>query len=140
VVRALEVIEVSGRPFTAVLPRPAYHQPTVQVGLRLDTPALEERIAVRSARMIAAGLVEEVAALGMVSRTAARAIGYAQVRDHLAGRLTLPETIEAIALATRQLARRQLKWFRRDDRIHWLDADAHDPVAAVLERLDRVPD
>ncbi len=129
VVRALEVIELTGAPFSATLPSGEYHRPTVQVGLRLPVPELDGRIALRSATMITDGLVDEVVGLGPLSRTAARATGYAQVLDHLAGSATLGETVEAIALATRQLARRQVKWFRRDARIHWLDAA--DPDAAL---------
>lgn len=136
VVRALEVVELTGRPFAAVLPRGDYHQPTVQLGLRVAWDELDARIARRSARMIAEGLVEEAAGLGPLSRTASRATGYAQVLEHLAGRTTRAETVDAITLATRQLARRQVKWFRRDPRIHWLDAG--EPAALVEDALARL--
>lgn len=136
VVRALEVVMVTGRPFSAALPPPAHHLPTVQFGLRLPWELLDERIARRSAGMIAEGLVEEVANLGPLSRTAARATGYAQALEFLAGRAGEAETIEAIALATRQLARRQAKWFRRDDRTRWIDASDPDAaLAAVVASL-----
>lgn len=133
VVRALEVIKLTGRPFTASLPAGTYHQPTVQFGLRADTEWLDHRINVRAERMIADGLLAEVAALGLLGPTASRATGYAEALDHLAGNLAIHELSPSIAQATRQLARRQIKWFRRDHRIHWLDAA--DPETATREAL-----
>lgn len=129
IVRALEVIELTGRPFSATLPAGRYHAPTVQLGILVPQAELDARIDARAARMVAGGLVEEVAALGPLSRTAARATGYAQALAHLRGELDRDETVAAIALATRQLARRQVKWFRRDRRIVWLE-----PGEDLLER------
>ncbi len=126
VVRALEVVTLTGAPFAARLPEEAGLLPSVQVGLRLDRTALDERIARRARAMFDAGLVAETEALlavhGAFGRTAARAVGYAQSLAVLAGDLTAEEALEATALATRQLARRQEKWFRRDARVHWFDA------------------
>lgn len=140
VIRALEVIRLTGRPFTATLPSGAYHWPTVQFGLRGPTQWLDERIGRRAGAMIAGGLLDEVAALGALGATAERATGYSQALEHLAGRLPLTELAPAIALATRQLSRRQIKWFRRDDRIHWLDATdpggARESALATLRTCD----
>lgn len=133
VVRALEVIELTGKPFTANLPTGEYHWPTIQFGLRGPNEWLDERIETRARQMIADGLLKEVAGLGALGPTASRATGYSQALDCLAGRLPEEELASAIALATRQLSRRQIKWFRRDSRIHWLDAT--DPAAALAEAL-----
>lgn len=126
VVRALEVVELTGRPFTATLPSGEHVRPTVQVGLRAPREVLDERIAVRVDRMLDEGLVVEVQRLADAGlregRTASRALGYAQVLDHLDGRLSLDEARDETVRATRAFARRQEKWFRRDDRIVWLDA------------------
>lgn len=126
VVRALEVVELTGRPFTATLPSGEHVRPTVQVGLRAPREVLDERIAVRVDRMLDDGLVDEVRRLADAGlregRTASRALGYAQVLDHLDGRLSLDEARDETVRATRAFARRQEKWFRRDDRIVWLDA------------------
>ena len=125
-VRALEVVELTGRPFTASLPEPAYEVPAVQVGLGLPRPVLDERIAARVDRMWAAGLVEEVRRLADAGlregRTASRALGYAQVLRHLDGEWTEEQARDETVRATRRFARRQESWFRRDPRVVWLDA------------------
>ena len=137
VVRALEVVTVTGRPFAASLPSGDPHWPDVRLGLRAEWPVLDRRIVTRARRMMADGLLYEAAALGPLSRTAARATGYAQALAHLAGLRTHDETVEDIALATRQLARRQVKWFRRDARLRWLDASDPDSLLpAVLPMLE----
>ena len=135
VVRALEAIEVSGRPFSATLPRhehPPGLAPVVQLGLRLPRPALDARVDLRVRRMAESGLVEEVRRLEQEGlregRTASRALGYAQVLESLAGRCSLEEALVATATATRRFARRQESWFRRDPRVQWLDVDP-DPRA-----------
>jgi tRNA dimethylallyltransferase len=137
-VRALEVVEITGRPFTATLPEPAYEVPAVQVGLTLPRPVLDERIAVRVDRMWARGLVDEVrrlAALGLrEGRTASRALGYAQVLRHLDGELTEAEARDETVRATRRFARRQESWFRRDPRVVWLPADDPDLLARAVGR------
>ncbi len=125
-VRALEVIELTGRPFTAALPEPAYEVPAVQVGLTLPRPVLDERIAARVDRMWEQGLVEEVRGLAAAGlregRTASRALGYAQVLRHLDGEWTEEQARDETVRATRRFARRQESWFRRDPRVVWLDA------------------
>ena len=127
VVRALEVVELTGRPFSATLPEPAYLRPTVQLGLRAPRPELDQRIERRVRRMWEDGLLDEVARLvpqGLRSgRTASRAVGYAQALAELDGRLDRDEAQQETARLTRRLARRQESWFGRDDRVVWLDYD-----------------
>ena len=133
VVRALEVIALTGRPYSASLPRLEYADPlTVQIGVDIDRPTLDERIARRVDEMFASGFVEEVQSLldrGLaLGVTAQRAIGYREVIGFLAGDRTLAEAIEQTKTATRRFARRQDGWFRKDPRIVWVDHD--DPARA----------
>ncbi|WP_435735640.1 tRNA (adenosine(37)-N6)-dimethylallyltransferase MiaA [Cellulosimicrobium sp. PMB13] len=139
IVRALEVIELTGKPFTANLPRQEYVRPTVQIGLDCDRAVLDERVARRVERMWELGLVDEVRRLeaaGM-GRTARRAVGYAEVRTHLHGETTQDAAREAVTANTRRLARKQMGWFGRDPRVHWLDARSprllDDALAVVAE-------
>ena len=126
IVRALEVLAVTGRPFSATLPRYEDLVPTLHLALRVDRAALNARIDARTAAMFDAGLVGETEALMSAGleqgRTAPQAIGYAQAIDVLRGRITRADAIALTAQATRRLASRQIKWFRRDPRIHWIDA------------------
>ena len=143
VVRALEVIALTGRPFSASLPRLEYADPqTVQVGVDIDRPTLDERIARRVEEMFATGLVEEVEALlarGLAEgRTAPRAIGYREVMGYLAGDRTLAEAIEQTTTATRRFARRQDSWFRKDPRIVWVAHDDPDRVAKAVEAVEQL--
>lgn len=136
VVRALEVVTLTGGSFRAELPELRYALPgVVQIGLDVPRPVLDERIRARVDRMWAAGLVAEVRALeGAGLRagvTASRALGYRQVLAHLAGETTLNQAHEATVVATRRFARRQDAWFRKDPRIHWLDHDRPDLVTAA---------
>ena len=128
VVRALEVNEITGRPFRATLPDGAYLRPAVQVGLHVPRRILDERIAARVDRMWRNGFVDEVRTLerhGLpASRTASRALGYAQVLRMLAGELTESQAKAETVAATRRYARRQESWFRRDRRVAWLPFDA----------------
>jgi len=137
IVRALEVIEVSGRPFSATLPRYESVYPVVQLGLAVDRAELDARIAARTGRMFAAGLVEEVRRLDRAGlregRTASRALGYAQVLRLLAGDCSEEEARAQTVLATRRFVRRQESWFRRDPRVTWLPAGAAD-AGDLLER------
>lgn len=137
VVRALEVVALTGRPFSASLPRLEYVDPyTVQVGVDIDRPTLDERIARRVEEMFAAGFVEEVEALlerGLAQgRTAQRAIGYREVAGYLAGDRTLAQAKEQTVVATRRFARRQDAWFRKDPRIVWVAHDDPDRVEVAL--------
>lgn len=140
VVRALEAIEVTGRPFSATLPAHTYAVPAVQLGLRLPRDLLDQRIAERVDAMWAAGLVEEVRRLETRGlrrgRTASRALGYAQVLALLAGECTEEAAREETVRGTRRLARRQESWFRRDPRVRWLDVEPGVDVApAALAAL-----
>ena len=125
VVRALEVLAVTGSPFSATLPRYEDLVPTVHLALRPERAALNARIDARARAIFDAGLIEEVRALvdeGLAEGTTApRAIGYAQALAVLDGIMSREEAVEATAAATRKLASRQIKWFRRDPRVHWID-------------------
>ncbi|UJP38741.1 tRNA (adenosine(37)-N6)-dimethylallyltransferase MiaA [Cellulomonas palmilytica] len=134
VVRALEVIELTGRPYSSSLPQHVYEVPAVQIGLDCDRAVLDERVAARTARMFDDGLVAEVERLleHGLGRTAARAVGYAETAALLRGELTPDEARDAITAGTRRLARKQMGWFGRDPRVHWLDSRDPDLVARAL--------
>ena len=146
IVRALEVIELTGS-FTPGLPAERYALSGVdQFGLTLDRADLDERIEARVERMWRDGFVDEVRGLlprGLrQGRTASRALGYRQVLDHLDGACSEAEAKAATVSGTRRFARKQLGWFRRDPRITWLPADggAARAIAAVARsRLDQIP-
>ncbi len=145
-VRALEVVEVTGRPFSASMPVRRYDGAVtglgrvVQLGLRADREVLRERIAARVDRMAADGLVAEVERLAgeglREGPTARRALGYAQVLDVLDGRCTLAEALEATTTATRRYARRQLSWFGADPRVRWLDPRPGGERVALADALE----
>jgi len=139
IVRAMEVIELTGQPFSAALPVPAYAEPTIQIGLLLDRSGLDRRTDERVQRMWDEGLVEEVRALAgrglRTGRTSSRAVGYAQVLAALDGHTTMEQAREQTAQATRRLIRRQESWFGRDPRIVWLRADADDLVEQALRTV-----
>ncbi|MFC8302095.1 tRNA (adenosine(37)-N6)-dimethylallyltransferase MiaA [Specibacter sp. NPDC057265] len=124
-VRALEVHELTGRPFSSFMPNRSYVQPTVQIGLNGDRAELHGRLAARVHAMVERGLLEEVAALipeGLrAGRTARKALGYAQFLRVVDGESSVAEASEQTIVATRQFARRQLTWFRADPRVQWLD-------------------
>ncbi|MFJ4918286.1 tRNA (adenosine(37)-N6)-dimethylallyltransferase MiaA [Streptomyces sp. NPDC088725] len=128
IVRALEVIEITGKPFTANLPGHEAVYDTIQIGVDVERPELDARIALRVERMWSAGLVDEVRALETQGlregRTASRALGYQQVLASLAGECTDEEARAETVRATKRFARRQDSWFRRDARVHWLDGGA----------------
>ena len=141
VVRALEVIEVTGRPFSSFgdgLDRYP-PSPVAQLGLRWDRGALAERIEVRVHAMIDSGFVDEVASLldSSPSRTALQALGYAEIAAFLRGECSRTEAIDATILHTRQFAVRQERWFRRDPRIRWVDITA-DPIVEAMDVLETV--
>lgn len=125
IVRALEVIELTGRPFSATLPAREFLRPTLVIGLRGDRAVLDDRIATRVESMWADGLPDEVAHLVECGlrrgRTASTAIGYAQALAHLDGRITADRARAETITATRRLVRRQESWFRPDRRIRWFD-------------------
>jgi tRNA dimethylallyltransferase len=140
VVRALEVIELTGRPFSATMPkRGDARYGTVQIGVDRDAAELDERVDRRVRLMFEAGLVDEVRVLEAVGLrdglTASRALGYQQVLAHLDGSHDLDTAAAETARATRRFVRRQRSWFRRDQRITWFDGarpDLADAVGAIL--------
>jgi tRNA dimethylallyltransferase len=126
IVRALEVIELSGQAFKAALPGYKAVYSSIQIGLRLDRAELDQRIAARVDGMWQAGFVAEVRGLerrGLrEGRTSSRALGYAQVLHFLSGEWSAEQAWRETVRATRRFARRQESWFRRDPRISWLEA------------------
>ena len=135
IVRALEVIGLTGRPYSASLPQRVYEVPALQLGLDCDRAVLDARIEVRVGHMWDAGLVEEVRALAThgIGRTASRAVGYAEVLAVLRGELSEAEARAAVAAGTRRLARKQMGWFGRDPCVHWLDARDPSLVGRALD-------
>ncbi|WP_241249794.1 tRNA (adenosine(37)-N6)-dimethylallyltransferase MiaA [Rhodococcus sp. X156] len=145
IVRALEVVELTGQPFSASRPEvgtPRWN--TVLIGLDRDTAELDARIEARTATMFTQGLVAEVHQLlehGLREGvTARRALGYSQVLAALDGEHDLAEAQRATAAGTRRFVRRQRSWFRRDQRVHWLDAadPALPELALQLLRPERL--
>lgn len=136
VIRALEVIKITGKPFTANLPREesSRYPFAKQFGLVMDRDSLSERISLRVDQMWEKGLVQEaeklLAAGIMQGTTAQRALGYAQVIAQIEGKATQEEAQEETKRATRQYARRQETWFSRDERITWIS-----PIQNSFERI-----
>ncbi len=138
IVRALEVIELTGGRFTATLPghRP-YYPHTLRLGLTADRTLLDERITRRVDVMWERGLIDEVRALEQVGlregETASRALGYKQVLAFLAGEISEQDAREQTVKETKRFARRQESWFRRDPHVHWLDQAGERLFEAALE-------
>lgn len=143
VLRALEVTIGAGRPFSSFGPGlEAYAAvPCLLVGVRVPRPELDERIGRRLEAQLADGFVEEVRALDErpegISRTAAQALGYRELLAHVRGECSLDAAIELATVRTRQFARRQERWFRRDPRIVWIDAGAGQNPFDALDHLMR---
>jgi tRNA dimethylallyltransferase len=140
VIRALEVIELTGSaPITELKELPEVI-PSVRIGLRRDRSELDPRIEKRVELMWEQGFVEEVEQLEKVGLrdgvTACKALGYAQILDYLAGELTLAQAKEQTIFATRRYARRQDSWFNRDAKIHWLDASTAD-LSTVTQLVNK---
>ncbi len=138
IVRALEIVMITGEPFAASLPDQfESFLPVLEIGLNSAREHLVERLAQRVRDMWSLGLVDEVK--GLVdkgirdSKTASQAIGYSQALASIDGRLTEEEAIAETILLTQRYARRQMSWFRRDPRIHWFDYQAEDLVKEVME-------
>ena len=142
IVRALEVISLTGETFMARLPEPTPAYAGISIGVDLDTGLLDARIAERVRRMWAAGFVEEVRDLetaGLRSgRTAARALGYQQVLTMLAGACSETEAQERTVQATRRFVRKQRSWFRRDPQVTWVDGGTEDLVTQTLKAVRSV--
>lgn len=137
IVRALEVVELTGRPFSATAPPKRYLRPSLVVALDLDQDQLLPRIERRVRRMWDEGLLDEVRALDAQGLrqgpTASRAIGYAQALDHLDGGSTAEQAMAETARATGRYARRQRSWLRPDERVRWLPTQAPDLGGRVLD-------
>ena len=138
IVRALEVCLGGGRTFSSYGPGVDVYPPSRvrQVALRWDRDVLARRIESRVLTMVEAGLLDEVTNLHAtgLSPTAAQALGYKEMIDHLEGRSSLDEAVATTILRTRQFAVRQERWFRRDPRIEWFTVE-DDPVTEVAPRL-----
>lgn len=141
VVRAIEIVTVTGQPFAASLPdTPESWQPVLEIGLNSERAHLVERLNTRAAKMWATGLLAEVESLIPLGirhgKTSSRAIGYAQALAQLDGLITQDEAIEQTALLTARYARRQMSWFRRDARINWLDYQDTKATASALALVE----
>jgi tRNA dimethylallyltransferase len=142
VVRALEVTLGAGRPFSDFGPGLASYPPggTAQVGLSVAPAEVDRRIAARFAGMVRAGLVEEVRQLAArpagLSRTARQALGYREILEHVEGGAPLDDCLDEAVRRTRNFARRQASWFRRDPRISWA-GDGVEAQRLLGEALDR---
>lgn len=141
-IRAVEVYEISGRPFSSYMPVRQYQQPAIQIGLNLDRAALHERLARRVHLMDTQGLEAEVRALipaGLRSgKTSSRAIGYQQYLDFIDGKITRAAAIEDTIVATRKFARRQITWFNADERVTWFDPTEDAMIERALEHIQQI--
>lgn len=140
IIRALEVNELTGESFTAVLPEPVEVVPACRVGLDIDRETMDARIQSRVEQMFERGFVEEVRAaivLGLRDAvTARKAIGYSQIVQYLDGDISLDEAKAHMVAATQRFARRQQRWFRQDPRIHWIPWDAEDLLERALSHFN----
>ncbi|CAN5656331.1 tRNA (adenosine(37)-N6)-dimethylallyltransferase MiaA [soil metagenome] len=139
-VRALEVFELTGQPISSFQTHWKSQQPKFDAswfGLTWDREALNRRINARVKLMLADGWLGEARDLltryGMLSKTAGEATGYAELLAHLSGKCSLDEAVEQIKIATRQLARRQMKWFRRFPKVTWMDGQTD--LAALCDAI-----
>ncbi len=137
IVRALEVNEITGEPFIAQLPEPVDHYPTIRVGLRIDRDVLDARIEQRVDAMWDAGFVDEVHRLQQTglaySPTARLALGYEPILRFLTGEISEAQARQITIDDTRKFARRQQRWFTKDERIQWWDYNADGLAASVVE-------
>ena len=126
VVRALEIVTITGEPFAAALPdQTESWQPVLEIGLNSERSHLVARLEDRARNMWKRGLLAEVESLVPLGiregKTSSRAIGYAQALEQLDGKISEQDAISQTAQLTSRYARRQMSWFRRDERINWLD-------------------
>jgi len=141
VVRALEIVTVTGQPVAASLPdQPESWQSVLEIGLNSERAHLVQRLHQRASKMWAEGLVTEVESLIPLGirdgKTSSRAIGYAQALSQIDGHISEPEAIEQTALLSSRYARRQMSWFRRDSRINWLDYQDNQATLKALALVD----
>jgi len=137
IVRALEIVMITGEPFAASLPEQfESFLPVLEIGLNSSREHLVERLAQRVQGMWSAGLVDEVKGLIDMgirdSKTASQAIGYSQALAQLDGKFTEDEAIAETTLLTQRYARRQMSWFRRDPRINWFDYQSETLLTDVM--------
>jgi tRNA dimethylallyltransferase len=142
IVRALEIVMLTGEPFAAALPEKTESwQPVLEFGLRIEREELLPRLERRVNRMWEQGLVDEVAALIPLgfrnSKTASVAIGYAQALGQLDGEFSREDAIASTVMLTQRYARRQVSWFKRDERIQWLEAMDSDVLAKAMAAADK---
>lgn len=146
VIRALEVYQLTGRPFSATLPRYEYVDPWIQIGIRWSPDILRQRIDARSRLMFRRGWLDEIDRLVKQgfedAPTASRAVGYPQALDAYYGRTSIDEAATQVADATYKLTKKQWKWFKRDPRIHWITVeDAATSCADITRRaIDIIAD
>jgi tRNA dimethylallyltransferase len=135
VIRALEVIRITGKPFSSQRPEWNRTQDPIIFGLEMDRAALNKRIDQRVDQMFADGLIEETRRLLTkgLRETASQALGYRQVIDHLDGKIPLPETIALVKLRTHQFAKRQMTWFKRQLNCTWISGSKEEAVARILK-------
>lgn len=141
-VRALEVIAITGEPHAAALPdEPVYWRPTCTLGLTAERAELTPRLDERVLRMWESGLLTEVQQLTPAGLergvTASRAIGYAQALGQLHGTLTEAEAIEQTQQLTRRYARRQVSWFKRGVDTRWIESTAADRIEQAMQLVDQ---
>lgn len=137
VIRALEVIAITGEPYSNSLPSPTFNLPTLALGIEVERDLLKQRIQTRVLQMWDSGLLAEAQGLReryILSRTASVAIGYSQAFRQLDGILTQEQAIEGTVQLTNRYARRQMSWFRRDARIQWLKS-SEQLLESALERI-----
>lgn len=142
VVRALEIVTITGEPFAAALPDETESwQPVLEIGLNSERAHLVERLHQRAELMWHKGLLSEVEALipqGIrEGKTSSRAIGYAQALDQLDGKISQDDAVAQTAQLTARYARRQMSWFRRDERINWLDYQDPQMLGKAMSLVDQ---
>ena len=141
IVRALEVIEITGKPFGAGLHARStlWREPVLVMGLQRERSALSRALEERVERMWASGLVDEVQGLmegpEELGVTASRAIGYRQAMDYVLGSTSQAEAISETVSLTKRYARRQMSWFRRDPQITWRDVDDPDSLTTLTAEV-----
>ena len=142
VVRALEIVKLTGQPFAAALPEETESwQPVLEIGLNSERSHLVERLYRRAQLMWQKGLLTEVESLipqGIrEGKTSSRAIGYSQALDQLDGKINQDDAIAQTAQLTARYARRQMSWFRRDERINWLDYQDPEVISKAISLVDQ---
>lgn len=142
VIRALEVVRLTGESYTPVFPRHTSHYANViHIGVHRDKELLDESIYVRAREMFDGGLVDET--IGLIEKglregeTARKATGYAEAIAVVDGEMTVEDAIDSVAFGTRRLAKKQRTWFRPDPRVRWVDASTRSDIAPVLDAASR---